>query len=464
MNELKLVIEQTGQSYTLKPNREYIIGSGSDCDISLPYVNVVANQHLKLSFEQFSQTWHAIDLGSSTGTFVNNQQINDYPIKYQTRIALANGIFLIVTPSVITPGESQPNTYQPQTGSPTYYQTPPAPAPQPGYSVKLYSPTPITFSEQPDRKLIREYFECLKKRNEAQPIDVPVGKQVIDDWIASINEQRSPKEGIWVYIFLGALLISLMIHIGLSVFVIILAIILYNNTISRSPTLPEPPVTDEQIRKWVLYDRQELIKIGKIELNIGESEGKDVENILDGEPIVLLTGVNIADKKEISNIIDAFKKILIAVGSDYFCEKGLDRKLKYSIYDFIAIYPCKNFIAYYRCKYNFIKGTSLDDETCEYLYDSIVSIKHKEISSSNVGTNKRKEIYLELIEITTTDSQSIQFPVFEDTRVVDKSDAESAHHSKARDAAYNIRQQVRQRKPGLIKTQALNEITESLLE
>ncbi len=102
MNELKLVIEQTGQSYTLKPNREYIIGSGSDCDISLPYVNVVANQHLKLSFEQFSQTWHAVDLGSGSGTFVDNQQIIDYPIQYQTRIALASGIFLVATPGGIS--------------------------------------------------------------------------------------------------------------------------------------------------------------------------------------------------------------------------------------------------------------------------------------------------------------------------------------------------------------------------
>jgi hypothetical protein len=100
--QLKLFLEQTNQSWTLKPNREYVIGSGSDCDIPLSFVNVVSDRHLKLSFNQLTNTWHAYDLGGSKGTFVDNQPITDYPIKTQTKIVLAGGIFLVATPEGAT--------------------------------------------------------------------------------------------------------------------------------------------------------------------------------------------------------------------------------------------------------------------------------------------------------------------------------------------------------------------------
>ncbi|TBR61728.1 hypothetical protein B4U84_13410 [Westiellopsis prolifica IICB1] len=63
--KLSLLLEQTGQSWTITPNREYVVGSGKDCDIYLPNNNVVSTHHLKLSFNQQSNTWHVLDLGSS---------------------------------------------------------------------------------------------------------------------------------------------------------------------------------------------------------------------------------------------------------------------------------------------------------------------------------------------------------------------------------------------------------------
>lgn len=109
---LKIKLEQTGQTWTLQPQREYIIGSGSDCDISVPYVNIVDSRHLKLSFNQFTNTWHVCDLNTKNGTLVNNQQITDRPITAQTRIAIADQVLFVATPEGAA-SPAQTPTYQP---------------------------------------------------------------------------------------------------------------------------------------------------------------------------------------------------------------------------------------------------------------------------------------------------------------------------------------------------------------
>ncbi|MCT7996085.1 FHA domain-containing protein [Laspinema olomoucense] len=122
MSELKLLIEHTGHTYTLKPNREYAIGSASDCDIRLTDPQV-SPWHLKFSFDQFSKTWHIYDLGSSTGTLIDNQPISDYPLVAQKRVSLGSGIHLIATP------EGSKTTPASQPAPPTTPQPVPAPPP-----------------------------------------------------------------------------------------------------------------------------------------------------------------------------------------------------------------------------------------------------------------------------------------------------------------------------------------------
>jgi pSer/pThr/pTyr-binding forkhead associated (FHA) protein len=464
MNELKLFIENTGHTYTLKPTREYAIGSASDCEIRLSEPQV-SPYHLKFSFDQFSKTWHIYDLGSNTGTLIDNQPISDYPLVAQKRVSLGSGIHLVATPegSETTPA-SQPapiTTPQPVTAPPQGYAAAP-----PSYPTTMPAVKPAVISSEPDRALIREYFECLKKRRTAPKEQEQLGQKALDDFILSLKEKRWPqKEGRYIYGLIAILLIlALFQQFIWAILLLIAGFIVAFYTVETPAKLPIPKVSDGQIIDWLLMDRENLVKKGKAELRLLETTGQEVGNILDAQPIVLISGVS--EQLNEANFGNWGLLMSIVGYNNYFVEKGLDDEYKYSIYNFIAIYPCQNFIAYYRCTWNFITGFSLRDETCEYLYDSIVSVKTKELSNMSKAS-VYKEISYEVIEITTTDSQSIKFPVLEDHRIVAENQTfnfEKVQESSARNTAHTIRQQVRQRKPGFIKTQSVNEMRQNLLE
>lgn len=141
---LKLKLEQTGQTWTLQPQREYIIGSGSDCQISIPYANVVDSSHLKLSFNQFTNTWHVCDLNTTKGTLVDNQRITDRPITAQTRIAIANQVLFVATPE----GVASPSP------TPTYQSNPPVK--QPGAGIRSSEQKVLTWKEYVDKQVKRQ--------------------------------------------------------------------------------------------------------------------------------------------------------------------------------------------------------------------------------------------------------------------------------------------------------------------
>jgi hypothetical protein len=380
-------------------------------------------------------------------------------------VSLGSGIHLVATPegSETTPA-SQPapiTTPQPVTAPPQGYAAAP-----PSYPTTMPAVKPAVISSEPDRALIREYFECLKKRRTAPKEQEQLGQKALDDFILSLKEKRWPqKEGRYIYGLIAILLIlALFQQFIWAILLLIAGFIVAFYTVETPAKLPIPKVSDGQIIDWLLMDRENLVKKGKAELRLLETTGQEVGNILDAQPIVLISGVS--EQLNEANFGNWGLLMSIVGYNNYFVEKGLDDEYKYSIYNFIAIYPCQNFIAYYRCTWNFITGFSLRDETCEYLYDSIVSVKTKELSNMSKAS-VYKEISYEVIEITTTDSQSIKFPVLEDHRIVAENQTfnfEKVQESSARNTAHTIRQQVRQRKPGFIKTQSVNEMRQNLLE
>jgi hypothetical protein len=128
--QLKLFLEQTGQTWTLKPSRAYIIGSGEGCDISLAQTIGVAPQHFKLSFNPVANQWSVEDLGSS-GTVINGQSIIQAAITAQTRISIASNLVLVATPEFVavaagipaSPPLYAPPLYAPSSNDSTYKYT-----------------------------------------------------------------------------------------------------------------------------------------------------------------------------------------------------------------------------------------------------------------------------------------------------------------------------------------------------
>lgn len=77
-----------------------------------------------------------------------------------------------------------------------------------------------------------------------------------------------------------------------------------------------------------------------------------------------------------------------------------------------------NFLAYYKCYWNFVKGASISDESSELLYITITSVRYNEISDLKKFKEEPeklkksgvvKKIKYQYFAITTEDSKEIRF-------------------------------------------------------
>jgi len=97
--QLKLFLEQTGQSWTLKPSRSYVIGSGASCDVSMSEMAGLAEQQFRLIHDASIDHWLIENLAPG-GTVVNGMPISQNTVlKGQVRVA-ANHLMFVVTPDV----------------------------------------------------------------------------------------------------------------------------------------------------------------------------------------------------------------------------------------------------------------------------------------------------------------------------------------------------------------------------
>jgi hypothetical protein len=98
--QLKLFIERLGKSYTLKPGRNVVVGSSSDCDIAVP--SKVQEKLLRFNFDSTTQAW-TVEALSDSGMLVNDQPSSHEVLREITRIKTKGGT-LIATPE----GAQQP--------------------------------------------------------------------------------------------------------------------------------------------------------------------------------------------------------------------------------------------------------------------------------------------------------------------------------------------------------------------
>jgi Inner membrane component of T3SS, cytoplasmic domain len=116
---LKLFLEQTGQSWTLKQGKAYTIGSGQDCDIILSQFSGIINQHLRLSFDPVDdQSWVIENLSSSIATFINGQTQKRAIVQREVVIQLAPGVILTAKPEALA--IAAPNVYAPASQGSAY--------------------------------------------------------------------------------------------------------------------------------------------------------------------------------------------------------------------------------------------------------------------------------------------------------------------------------------------------------
>ncbi|MCX5964558.1 MAG: hypothetical protein NT070_15900 [Cyanobacteria bacterium] len=134
--------------------------------------------------------------------------------------------------------------------------------------------------------------------------------------------------------------------------------------------------------------------------------------------------------------------------NDFYCATKYSSSTNaFGVYEFVVIFLCSNFLTYYRCYFNFVQGQPIDEEYCEYLYDSVVSVKVQE--KSRIGDDSsRKSIYRRRLLITTTDAKIIcfRFPQHRITSAV------SGKSSDIDGAATAIREMLRQRRIDILAT------------
>ena len=122
------------------------------------------------------------------------------------------------------------------------------------------------------------------------------------------------------------------------------------------------------------------------------------------------------------------------------------KRRRYGLYEFTVFFICSDFLNYYKCYYNFVRGKPIDEEYSEYLYDSIVSTKIQEKSSISIQSSNQIQVSSQRLTISTNDGRLISLQI-------NKSRGDqklSSKIEKINEAATEIRLILRQRELKLI--------------
>lgn len=98
---MSLLSEATGKSWTLRPNRPYIIGSDSDCDIFILGQGLVG-RHLQLSFDSMRNQWRFMQLSPAGNILVNGVSVQEQSITHTIRMGVGQDV-LVASPEGQSP-------------------------------------------------------------------------------------------------------------------------------------------------------------------------------------------------------------------------------------------------------------------------------------------------------------------------------------------------------------------------
>jgi hypothetical protein len=214
---------------------------------------------------------------------------------------------------------------------------------------------------------------------------------------------------------------------------------------------------EEKVQRWLGDDIERLTHKAMKKLKIIPPSDNGELNALQNEPIRVLIGITertfqsvIVESDSDLNLEGIENPELYIESKDFESEPSYDgNSRKYGVYEFLVIFLCANFLVYYKCYLNFIRGQAVDEETCEYLYDSIVSVKIQEKSSVRLKNEKQKNIYRKRLLITTKDGKIVCFRIARNR--VDKT--HSLRLSQIDEAALAIRDMLRQRRVDITLTE-----------
>jgi hypothetical protein len=94
--KLRLLANDQEQSWTLKPAREYTIGTSPSFDIELTDISIDVN--LKFVYDTYSQAWYVSDLSNRGNLTIDGQPLQSHEIRANAKIGIERGVSIDLIP------------------------------------------------------------------------------------------------------------------------------------------------------------------------------------------------------------------------------------------------------------------------------------------------------------------------------------------------------------------------------
>ncbi|RPE09154.1 hypothetical protein EGT74_19280 [Chitinophaga lutea] len=144
---------------------------------------------------------------------------------------------------------------------------------------------------------------------------------------------------------------------------------------------------DESVDAWLADDIDRLVRQSYDKVGIAPSEKMP-------DPLVIISPVYWSTRG-----VD-FK--------DLGMRKGKDKMLRFSVYHITIFHLDEYILASYRCDYNFLRGTSLNEATNEYHYKDVVSVATVEASSNFHLPDGQKFVHFQEFRLSVSSGESIR--------------------------------------------------------